>query len=156
MRPHLPALHRDHPGFFTVVLGLVITHIGMGVDALLPDRHVSPIWTTMNSVVPEFWWWSVAHFGVAVLIVVGIYGAAETRRPGFQVFFLLRAGCLLSIVSFNAIGVSLISGALLNHLSFYPGLASVALSMASLAAFKEPRFNTFHSGPTPTPDGGRG
>lgn len=129
----LPQLRYDHPGYFTVALALLCTHVALAIDALLPGRHSHKGWAVINSVIDhQTAVLAVVHLMIAVLIGVGLYWRFHFARLGF----------LLSFIVFNTLGVAFFASAVMDPTtSFYATILSLSLSLSSLAAYREPRKN---------------
>ncbi len=127
----LPHLYYDHPGYFKVVASLVLIHLGLALDSLQDGPHHSPIFRVLIKVLSnQLYLLTVVHGITAVLLVVGLYWRGW--------FSLVRYGCAISLILFNAIAVAFAASAYIYNLSYYSAIASVTLSLSSLAALKEP------------------
>lgn len=130
--PFVPRLARDHPGYFKVVLSLVLVHFGLAADAL-GGRGIerSPGFKVIVSVLGKHTYsMTGAHIVTAILIIAGLYWRDH--------FVLVRYGCALSLILFNVLAVGFAFASFLYDLSYYGAIASVTLSLSSLAALKEP------------------
>lgn len=128
--PLVPRLARDHPGFFKVALSLILVHVGLAVDGAF-GVHKSPSFRVISDFLGgNLWTMVVVHAVIAVLMVCGLYLRER--------FVLVRYGCGLSLVLFNVLAVGFIFAAVQYGLSYYSAIASVTLSLSSLAALKEP------------------
>lgn len=126
-----PRLAEVHPGYFKVVLALLLTHLALGIDALRVNPDTSHAFKFVASALHgQFWILTVAHFVVFALILIGLYGKG--------LFHLLRFGSALSAVIFNALAVAFAFAAVDYDASFFAAILSVALSLSSIAAAKEP------------------
>lgn len=129
--PLVPRLARDHPGYFKVVLSLVLVHVGMAIDAFLTGPQHSQVFRVIiEALGGSLTVLTVAHVVAAALVIAGLYWEEH--------FALLRYGCALSLVLFNALAVGFAVAAYTYDLSYYAAMASVTLSMSSLAAITEP------------------
>lgn len=127
----IPDLHYDHPGYFKVVASLLFIHIGLAADSLLDGPGNSPVFRVLREAIGgQLWILAVLHLLIAVLTILGLYWRGH--------FNLLRFGCGLSLILFNVIAACFAAAALKYNLSYYSTLASVTLSLSSLAAMKEP------------------
>lgn len=133
-RHALPPLRYTHPGYFVVALGLWITHLGLGFEAIIPGRHTDNIWSVAQDMTGHhFWVWGIGHFATCALIL-GMYFP--------QRFWIARVGFLSSLVVFNLLGVSLVASSILHdNASFYTGLATISMSLTSVATFREGQVN---------------
>jgi hypothetical protein len=127
----LPNLCYDHPGFFKVAVSLVLIHLGLTFDSLQPGPRHSPGFTIINGLFGnQLWPLALIHLVIAGLVVAGMYWRGH--------FNLLRYGCVGSLVLFNTLAVAFAYSSYLYHLSYYAAIASVTLSLSSLAALREP------------------
>ena len=127
----VPDLYYDHPGYFKVAASLVLIHFGLAIDSLREGPRHTVIFKVLDGVIGDkLFVLAILHAIIAVLVVMGLYWRGH--------FMLLRYGCALSLVLFNAIAVAFAAAAITYNLSFYAAIASVTLSLSSLAALKEP------------------
>ena len=127
----LPRLARDHPGYFKVVLSLVLVHFGLAIDAVGSGIQRSPGFKVIVSVLGKHAYvMTLIHVFTAILLMVGLYWRNH--------FVLVRYGCALSLILFNVLAVGFAFASAIYGLSYYAAIASVTLSMSSLAALKEP------------------
>lgn len=129
--PLVPRLVKDHPGYFKVVLSLILIHLGLAIDSLQNGPRHSPAFAFINSFLGDkLWVLAVVHTLVAVLVLIGLYWT--------RYFVLLRIGCAISLILFNVLAVAFAFAAYSLNLSYYAAIASVTLSLSSLAALQEP------------------
>lgn len=126
-----PDLYCDHGGYFKVVASLILIHFGLAVDSLRHGPRNSPSFSVLNSAFDErLWIIALLHLLIALMILTGLYWRNH--------FVLLRFGCGASLLLFNALAVAFAAAATIHNLSYYSAIASVTLSLSSLAALKEP------------------
>lgn len=127
----VPDLNYDHGGYFKVVASLVLIHVGLGLDSLRDAPRHTPIFKVLNEGLHNnLWALAVLHIVIALLILVGLYWRGH--------FGILRVGCGASLILFNVLAVAFAAAAYTQDLSYYSAIASVTLSLSSLAAIKEP------------------
>lgn len=137
-RKWLPDLYYDHNGYFAVVLSLILIHTGLALDSLLQNgpRH-TPAFSVLNKAFHEqLWLLALIHGVIALLILIGLYWRGH--------FVILRYGCGFSLLLFNALAVAFAAAAYTQGLSYYSAIASVTLSLSSLATLKEPPVQAAH------------
>lgn len=92
----LPPLATKHPGYFRVALALIVLHLGLGIDFLLPGRHGIPIFAALGSILP-IPLIAVVHLGTAAMIIYGLYRNFPVARWGFRIsvttFWAMTAAC---------------------------------------------------------------
>lgn len=131
----LPRLAEDHPGYFKVVASLLLIHLGLALDSMQEGPRNSLVFKVINKTLHnQLYVLTVVHLLVTLMIVVGLYWRKEFR--------LVRYGCALSLVLFNALAVGFVCASYIYHLSYYAAIASVTLSLSSLAAITEPPVQT--------------
>lgn len=130
-RKGIPDLAYDHPGYFKVVVSLLLIHVGLAVDSLLDGPANSQVFQVLNDALNnQLWTLAALHVLIAVLTVIGLYWHGH--------FDLLRIGCGISLILFNVIAACFWAAAYKYNLSYYSALASITLSLSSLAAMREP------------------
>jgi hypothetical protein len=131
-RRGVPNLYYDHPGYWKVVLSLLIAHAALGIDALTrwDNAKTTAFDAFRHFIGPHLWTLGVIHILIDVAMVYGLYARG---RFGF-----VRFGCAMSVVIFNISAAAFAVAAFQNHLSYYAAIASVALSLSSAAALYEP------------------
>ena len=126
----VPRLAYMHPGYFKVVVALILTHVGLGIDALFvpPGSKGFAVMERLlgNNLYPL----SAAHWITALMLIVGLYAANQ--------FWLVRLGSAVSAVVFNFMAAGFVAAAMTYHTSFFGAITCVALSLSSVAAAKEP------------------
>jgi hypothetical protein len=126
----LPDLAYRHPGYFKVVIALILTHIALSIDSLFIPAGSKGFAVIRDVLGNQLWALSVLHFATFALLVAGLYW-----RTHFQ---LLRFGAALSAVVFNFMAAGFAFAAVLYTTSFFGAIMCVAMSLSSVAAAKEP------------------
>lgn len=129
----IPDLSYDHPGYFKVVVSLIFVHVGLALDSVLKGPANSPVFKVLNEALDgQLWLLAAAHVVTTVLIVFGLYARKH--------FAIMRFGCGLSLITFNIVAACFAAASFQQNLSYYSAIASVTLSLSSLAAMKEPQY----------------
>lgn len=124
-----PRLADDHPGYFQVVLGVVLVHLALGVDVTLPNRHSGVVFTYLRPFTELF---AILHFAIAAVIIVALYLPQERWR-------IARWACVASVFVFNSAALLVFAAAVVYPVvSFQLTFLYVAISLSSIAAAREP------------------
>lgn len=126
----MPDLSYKHPGYFKIVLSLILVHAALAIDSLqIPENSVG--FRVMEDVLGgQFWILAALHLLSLLFILIGLYAR--------NFFFILRFGCALSAVVFNFMAAGFTAAALLYGTSYFGAITCVALSLSSIATAKEP------------------
>lgn len=136
--PLVPRLAYQHPGYFKIVVSLILTHAALAVDSVsIPANSLG--FSVMRKVLDDnFLILSAFHVTVLVLLTVGLYWQGH--------FQLLRLGSAISAVVFNFMSVGFLFAAFIYGTAYFGFITCVALSLSSVAAAREPE-----DGPRSTP-----
>jgi hypothetical protein len=119
----------DAPGYFAVVLSLLVTHAALAVDAFLPGRHSLPLFAYAREGIGAF---GVVHATIALALLIALYLPPAKSGLG-------RLACLASVATCNAVAVTLFAAAVNDpRVSFLPAVVLVCMSGSSVAAWREP------------------
>lgn len=130
----LPPLASAHPGYFRVALAILLLHLGLGLDFLLPGRHGIPIFAVISSALP-LWAFASIHLLTAALIVYGLYRNFPVARWGFR----------FSVTTFWAMAAAYGYAALVSPVASFSGFFTyVFVSVCSAAAAQEPENGPGH------------
>jgi len=94
---YLPAMYRDHPGFFMMLFSAAMFHLAVGAFHILtPDAYEAPVYGYWHDVAP-IWVWGVIHVTVWAVVTFGSYYYLIVARLGlaFALVLMLAKGFLL-------------------------------------------------------------